>query len=99
MIWELFDHIIKDWDAAGDKDESFLKRLKESYSKLDPGVRVGSWGQIQGKVHDFSLPMSNMKLITCRRVEAGYRRQERHSSPSLSPLRLLPRLCHFRRPR
>ncbi|KAL7806846.1 glycoside hydrolase family 95 protein [Trichoderma aethiopicum] len=47
VIWELFDHIIKDWDAAGDKDTAFLKRVKESYSKLDPGVHVGSWGQIQ----------------------------------------------------
>ncbi|KAM0462089.1 hypothetical protein ACHAO4_001282 [Trichoderma viride] len=47
VIWELFDHIIKDWNASGDKDESFLKRLKESYTKLDPGVHVGSWGQIQ----------------------------------------------------
>ncbi|TFB01383.1 putative alpha-fucosidase A [Trichoderma ghanense] len=36
VIWELFDHIIKDWDASGDKDTAFLKRVKESYSKLDP---------------------------------------------------------------
>ncbi|KAL6796672.1 glycoside hydrolase family 95 protein [Trichoderma sp. SZMC 28012] len=47
VVWELFDHIIKDWDASGDTDTAFLKRVKESYSKLDPGVHVGSWGQIQ----------------------------------------------------
>ncbi|KAK4069115.1 CAZyme family GH95 [Trichoderma harzianum] len=38
VVWELFDHIIKDWDASGDTDTAFLKRVKESYSKLDPGV-------------------------------------------------------------
>ncbi|ETR98680.1 hypothetical protein M419DRAFT_38400 [Trichoderma reesei RUT C-30] len=55
VIWELFDHIIKDWDAAGDKDTTFLKRVKASYSRLDPGVHVGSWGQIQGKCwHSYS---------------------------------------------
>ncbi|OTA02843.1 hypothetical protein A9Z42_0032540 [Trichoderma parareesei] len=36
VIWELFDHIIKDWDAAGDEDTAFLKRVKASYSRLDP---------------------------------------------------------------
>lgn len=55
VIWELFDHIIKDWDASGDKDTAFLKRVKESYSKLDPGVHVGSWGQIQGKCRELSV--------------------------------------------
>ncbi|KAK0757339.1 LOW QUALITY PROTEIN: hypothetical protein N5P37_010060 [Trichoderma harzianum] len=36
VVWELFDHIIKDWDASGDTDTAFLKRVKESYKwKMD----------------------------------------------------------------
>jgi hypothetical protein len=72
VIWELFDHIIKDWDASGDKDESFLKRLKESYSKLDPGVRVGSWGQIQGRLNNASASVPAVKLIIRHRMEARH---------------------------
>lgn len=72
VIWELFDHIIKDWNASGDKDESFLKRLKESYTKLDPGVHVGSWGQIQGRLIDPLVLISAVKLIIRHRMETGH---------------------------
>lgn len=47
VIWELFDHIIKDWDASGDTDTAFLKAVKDKFAALDPGVTVGRWGQIQ----------------------------------------------------
>ncbi|KAJ5371889.1 Six-hairpin glycosidase [Penicillium concentricum] len=47
LIWELFDHIIRDWEASGDKDESFLQSVKKAYQSIDSGVHVGSWGQIK----------------------------------------------------
>ncbi|KAJ5780207.1 Six-hairpin glycosidase [Penicillium paradoxum] len=46
LIWEVFDHVIRDWDASGDTDQSFLDSVKTAYQKIDRGVRVGSWGQI-----------------------------------------------------
>jgi alpha-L-fucosidase 2 len=48
LIWELFDHIIRDWGASGDKDEAFLQSVKKAYHSMDNGVHVGSWGQIKG---------------------------------------------------
>ncbi|PWI65278.1 hypothetical protein PCL_07201 [Purpureocillium lilacinum] len=47
VIWELFDHIIRDWNASGDADTKFLARVKAAFADLDQGVRVGNWGQIQ----------------------------------------------------
>ncbi|CAL5867505.1 uncharacterized protein PFLUO_LOCUS1724 [Penicillium psychrofluorescens] len=47
VIWELFDHVLKGWEASGDTDECFLRRVKDAYEKVYQGVRVGSWGQIQ----------------------------------------------------
>jgi hypothetical protein len=48
LVWELFDHIISDWDASGDTDQSFLTSVKQAYTTIDRGVHIGSWGQIQG---------------------------------------------------
>ncbi|OQE07116.1 hypothetical protein PENVUL_c015G05694 [Penicillium vulpinum] len=47
LIWELFDHIIMDWEASGDESEGFLQSVKKAYQSIDSGVHVGSWGQIQ----------------------------------------------------
>ncbi|KXG52199.1 Six-hairpin glycosidase [Penicillium griseofulvum] len=47
LIWELFDHIIRDWEASGDKDESFLQSVKKAYHSMDNGVHVGLRGQIK----------------------------------------------------
>ncbi|OQE36945.1 hypothetical protein PENCOP_c011G05187 [Penicillium coprophilum] len=47
LIWELFDHIIRDWENSGDKDDGFLQSVKKAYQSIDSGVHVGSWGQIK----------------------------------------------------
>lgn len=57
VIWELFDHVLKGWEASGDTDECFLRRVKDAYEKVYQGVRVGSWGQIQGQ---FLCPSCNV---------------------------------------
>lgn len=47
MIWEVFDHILKGWDFSGDTDTSFKNEVSTKLSKLDTGIHIGSWGQIQ----------------------------------------------------
>ncbi|KAJ3495328.1 hypothetical protein NLG97_g3472 [Lecanicillium saksenae] len=47
VVWEVFDHVIRDWDASGDTDTNFLERVKKTFEKLDDGVHIGKWGQIQ----------------------------------------------------
>lgn len=68
--WELLDHVIKGWEASGDNDEAFLKRVKATFAKTYQGVRVGSWGQIQGECYYtcetlrlFTNPVQNGRWI------------------------------------
>lgn len=47
LIWEVFDHVLRGWDASGDTDTDFKSSITSALAKLDKGVHVGSWGQIQ----------------------------------------------------
>ena len=49
LVWEVFDHVIEGWEASGDKNTTFLETVKETQSKLSPGIIIGWFGQIQGK--------------------------------------------------
>ncbi|KAG5642258.1 hypothetical protein DXG03_003335 [Asterophora parasitica] len=47
MIWELFNAIEKGFAASGDTDVAFLEEVKDKRAKMDRGVHIGSWGQLQ----------------------------------------------------
>lgn len=47
LIWDLFDHVVAGWQASGDTDTAFLSDVQSQLAKLDRGVRIGSWGQLQ----------------------------------------------------
>lgn len=47
MIWEVFTHVIRGWEASGDTDTSFKSAVSDMLSNIDPGLHIGSWGQIQ----------------------------------------------------
>jgi alpha-L-fucosidase 2 len=49
QISEVFMNVLKGWDASGDKDLAFKKRVEDALGKLYMGVRVGRYGQIQGR--------------------------------------------------
>lgn len=46
IIWDLFTNTIEANEVLG-VDEDFRKKLMDTKEKLDPGLRVGSWGQLQ----------------------------------------------------
>jgi alpha-L-fucosidase 2 len=48
VIWEVFDHIITGWVASGDTNTTFLRTVKATQEKMDKGIHIGGWGQIQG---------------------------------------------------
>jgi alpha-L-fucosidase 2 len=48
VVWEVFDHIIAGWDASGDKNMTFLQTVKATQEKMDKGIHIGRYGQIQG---------------------------------------------------
>lgn len=47
VIFELFDRVLATWGASGDEDHDFYKTVKETLGRLDRGIHVGSWGQLQ----------------------------------------------------
>lgn len=47
MIWELFEQVLRGWDASGDTDITFKSAVSEELAQLDNGTHIGSWGQIQ----------------------------------------------------
>lgn len=49
QIFEVFSNILKGWEASGDSDITFKKRVEDALEKLDSGVHVGRYGQIQGE--------------------------------------------------
>jgi len=47
LIWQLFNAVEKGFDAAGDGDVAFLKEVQAKRAKMDMGLHIGSWGQLQ----------------------------------------------------
>ncbi|RDB26766.1 putative alpha-fucosidase A [Hypsizygus marmoreus] len=47
MIWQLFNAIEKGFAASGDTDTAFLDEVKAKRAKMDKGLHIGSWGQLQ----------------------------------------------------
>ncbi|KAG8889106.1 hypothetical protein FRB98_005721 [Tulasnella sp. 332] len=57
LIWELFNGVEKGWQYSGDSDVAFLAEVRAKNARLDRGLRIGSWGQLQGSniVHCFQI--------------------------------------------
>lgn len=41
-------NVLKGWDASGDKDLVFKKKIQSALDRIYSGIRVGRYGQIQG---------------------------------------------------
>jgi alpha-L-fucosidase 2 len=50
MIWQLFNAVEKGFALSGDKDTAFLEEVRAKRAKMDKGIHIGSWGQLQGEV-------------------------------------------------
>ncbi|WP_188191185.1 glycoside hydrolase family 95 protein [Nonomuraea sp. SYSU D8015] len=46
IVWDLFTNV---WEASAilDVDAEFRTRVMDALERLDPGLRIGSWGQVQ----------------------------------------------------
>jgi alpha-L-fucosidase 2 len=47
IIWQLFNTIEKGFAASGDTDTEFLQEVRAKRAKMDKGLKIGSWGQLQ----------------------------------------------------
>ncbi|CAE6459257.1 unnamed protein product [Rhizoctonia solani] len=56
VIWQLFNAVEKGFDASGDQDTGFLQEVKARKLKLDKGIKIGSFGQLQEWKVEFDSP-------------------------------------------
>lgn len=47
QIFELFDRILATWSISKDDDREFYNDVKQALKRLDKGIHIGSWGQLQ----------------------------------------------------
>ncbi|CAE6480275.1 unnamed protein product [Rhizoctonia solani] len=47
ILWQLFEYVEKGFDASGDTDTAFLEEVQAKKIKLDKGIKIGSFGQLQ----------------------------------------------------
>jgi alpha-L-fucosidase 2 len=63
IVWDLLTNTI----AAGEElgvDAAFRERLRETRDRLDPGLRIGSWGQLQEWKVDIDDPTNDHRHVS-----------------------------------
>ncbi|WP_422769858.1 glycosyl hydrolase family 95 catalytic domain-containing protein [Plantactinospora sp. WMMC1484] len=63
IVWDLFTNTV---EAAGilGGDGRFRRELREALARLDPGLRVGSWGQLQEWKEDLDDPGNEHRHVS-----------------------------------
>lgn len=56
LIWQLFEAVEKGFSASGDTDKAFLQEVQAKKLKLDKGIKIGSFGQLQEWKVEFDSP-------------------------------------------
>ncbi|KAG7095183.1 hypothetical protein E1B28_005962 [Marasmius oreades] len=47
LVWEMLNAVEKGFEASGDQDTAFLNEVRFKRARMDKGIRIGSWGQLQ----------------------------------------------------
>lgn len=63
IAWDLFTHVVAASQALG-FDEEFRTKVAEAKEKLDPGLRIGRWGQLQEWKHDEDDPKNQHRHVS-----------------------------------
>jgi alpha-L-fucosidase 2 len=63
IVWDLFTNTTEAADMVGD-DSAFTDELSEAMAALDPGLRVGSWGQLQEWKEDWDDPNNKHRHVS-----------------------------------
>jgi alpha-L-fucosidase 2 len=63
IVWDLFTNTV---EAAGilGGDEAFRREVRAALSNLDPGIRIGSWGQLQEWKADLDDPNDEHRHVS-----------------------------------
>ncbi|MGC9667876.1 glycosyl hydrolase family 95 catalytic domain-containing protein [Planosporangium sp. 12N6] len=63
IVWDLFRNVLAAASVLGD-DPSFAVRVRDTLARLDPGLRVGSWGQLQEWKADLDDPADTHRHVS-----------------------------------
>ncbi|KAG6864486.1 hypothetical protein C0991_009194, partial [Blastosporella zonata] len=64
LIWQLFNAVEKGFEASGDTDTAFLAEVKDKRSRMDKGIHIGSWGQLQEWKFDQDSPTDTHRHLS-----------------------------------
>lgn len=64
LIWQLFNAVEKGFVAAGDSDIEFLDAVRTSRERMDMGLRIGRWGQLQEWKVDIDQPTDTHRHLS-----------------------------------
>ncbi|MFD7780758.1 glycoside hydrolase N-terminal domain-containing protein [Streptomyces sp. NPDC059753] len=63
IVWDLLTNTVEASEELG-IDRPFRTRLEETLDKLDPGTRIGSWGQLQEWKQDWDDPADQHRHVS-----------------------------------
>ncbi|ANN21973.1 alpha-L-fucosidase [Amycolatopsis orientalis] len=63
VVWDLFTNVLDAGEVLGG-DQAFRSRVAGARAKLDPGLRVGSWGQLQEWKEDLDDPADTHRHVS-----------------------------------
>jgi alpha-L-fucosidase 2 len=63
VVWDLFTNVLAAGDVLGG-DRAFRSRVSAALARLDPGLRVGSWGQLQEWTEDLDDPADTHRHVS-----------------------------------
>jgi len=64
IVYDLFNHILEASEILGQPDPDFTARVEEAREQLDPGLRIGSWGQLQEWKEDLDDPENEHRHVS-----------------------------------
>ncbi|KDQ10793.1 glycoside hydrolase family 95 protein [Botryobasidium botryosum FD-172 SS1] len=64
MIWQMFNAVEKGFKASGDTDIAFLNEVRSKRARMDKGLRIGRWGQLQEWKVDLDSPTDTHRHLS-----------------------------------
>ncbi|KAG8714504.1 hypothetical protein FRC09_017542 [Ceratobasidium sp. 395] len=64
LVWQLFEAVEKGFDASGDTNRTFLEEVQAKKSRLDKGIKIGSFGQLQEWKVEFDKPTNTHRHLS-----------------------------------
>ncbi|KII85573.1 glycoside hydrolase family 95 protein [Plicaturopsis crispa FD-325 SS-3] len=64
LIWQALNAVEKGFEASGDTDTAFLAEVRAKRDKMDKGIRIGSWGQLQEWKVDMDSPTDTHRHLS-----------------------------------